>query len=276
MEITVGVFLLLVGIAFVYEWIDSSLGMGYGTLLSPTLLLLGFDPIVAVPAVLLSQAFGGLTAAIFHYRLRNLELRRESTDLRVASMVIGFGLAAVILAAVVSVRIPRPALQTYIGLLVATMGLVLLARRGFVLSWNRMVWVGIVSAFNKGISGGGFGPVLTGGQVLAGQRHRNAVGVTTLAQAPICITGFFAYLIARAAREVPGRVLDLPFREFTAVMFSAEMLQWELLLALVLGAVLVAPFGAVTVRLIPGPGLQRVLGAAILLLGGWTLVQAWR
>ena len=68
MEITVGLFLLLFGMAFICEFIDSSLGMGYGTILSPVLIIMGFDPLVAIPALLLSQAVGGFTAAIFHHQ----------------------------------------------------------------------------------------------------------------------------------------------------------------------------------------------------------------
>ena len=52
MEISVGTFLLLFVFAFGCEFIDSSLGMGYGTILTPSLLILGFDPLLVVPAVL--------------------------------------------------------------------------------------------------------------------------------------------------------------------------------------------------------------------------------
>ena len=62
MEITVGMFVMLTAFAFVCEYIDSAIGMGYGTILSPLLIIMGFDPLVAVPAILLSQAFGGLSA----------------------------------------------------------------------------------------------------------------------------------------------------------------------------------------------------------------------
>jgi len=45
--------ILLMPLAFVCEFIDSSLGMGYGTSLTPILLLMGFHPLQVVPAVLL-------------------------------------------------------------------------------------------------------------------------------------------------------------------------------------------------------------------------------
>ena len=53
MEITVGLFLVLFFLAFCCEFVDSSLGMGYGTILTPTLLIMGFEPLMVIPAVLL-------------------------------------------------------------------------------------------------------------------------------------------------------------------------------------------------------------------------------
>lgn len=52
--------------AFVCEFIDSSLGMMYGTILSLVLILAGFDPLLAVPSILLSQATWRFSASVFH------------------------------------------------------------------------------------------------------------------------------------------------------------------------------------------------------------------
>lgn len=37
------------------EYIDASIGMGYGTALTPQLLIIGLSPLEVVPAVLLGQ-----------------------------------------------------------------------------------------------------------------------------------------------------------------------------------------------------------------------------
>ncbi len=41
-------------IALICEIIDSSLGMLYGTILSPILIIAGFDPPVVIPSILFS------------------------------------------------------------------------------------------------------------------------------------------------------------------------------------------------------------------------------
>ena len=275
MEITVEMFLLLLSFAFVCEFIDSSLGMGYGTILTPSLLILGFNPLLVVPAVLLSQAIGGLSASIFHQQFENVDFRKGSSDLKVVFYITGLGIIATIVAAIFSINLPKFYLKSYIGILVLAMGILILLNRAFTFSWRKMIAVGLLSAFNKGMSGGGFGPVVTGGQILAGRDHKAAIGVTTLAEAPICICGFFTYLIGRTVMELNSPVLQMPFSEFLKRMFSPDMFQWELILALILGSVLVTPFGAFTTRLLKAKRIHLFVGVLIIALGVATLVKTW-
>jgi len=274
-EITVGLFLMLFLCAFFCEWLDASLGMGYGTILSPVLIIMGFDPVVAVPAVLLSQAFGGFTASVFHHQLKNVSFSKNSTDLKIVFVITSCGIFTTIIAALIAINLPKVVLKTYIGVLVLIMGVIVLRNRKFSFSWRKIIGVGILSAFNKGLSGGGFGPVVTGGQILAGQKHRGAIGATTLSEAPICIVSFCTYLIGRTILEIKSPVLDIPFAEFTTIMFSPKMFQWELILSLLLGSIFVAPFGAITTRILKEDKLHVVLGLLISVLGIWTLMKTY-
>jgi hypothetical protein len=138
-----------------------------------------------------------------------------------------------------------------------------------------MIGVGVLSAFNKGVAGGGFGPVVTGGQILSGQDQRSAVGITTLAEPPICLAGFLAYVVSMALRDVGEPVLAMPFAEFWRRTFVSGFLHWEMILALILGSVLVAPFGAFTTRALGARRLHRVVAVVMVGLGVWTLVGTW-
>lgn len=275
MEITVGLFLLLIAMAFVCEFIDSSLGMGYGTILAPVLIIMGFNPLVAIPALLLSQAFGGFSASIFHHQFKNVSFHRDSRDLKIVFLISAFGILATIFAAMVAINIPKIVLKTYIGILVFIMGIIILSNRKFTFSWKRIIGIGVISAFNKGISGGGFGPVLTAGQIMAGQRHKGAIGTTTLAEAPICISAFFTYLIGRTLTEVNGSVFSLPVKDFFAKMFSPKMFHWELMLALLIGSVMVAPFGALTTKKLNEKYMHLILGVLVIILGIWSLIKTY-
>lgn len=251
MEISIVLLLVSSIMAFIMEYVDSSLGMGYGTVLSPALIIMGFNPLLAVPSILLSQAAGGFTASLFHHRLKNADFRKRSKDSFVVYVIAGSGIAVTVIAAVIAINMPKLYLNTYIGLLVGAMGLILISNVMFRFTWKKIAFVGVLSSFNKGMSGGGFGPVVTGGQVIAGQNQKNAIGCTTLAEAPICIAGFAVFFLINGIAN------------------------WWLPLALTIGAVAAAPLGALTTRRLDSSKYRRLLGILILALGLWTLLKVW-
>lgn len=267
--------LVLVG-GFLCEFIDASMGMMYGTILSPVLVIAGFEPVLVVPSILLSQALGGFTASTFHHRLKNVNLapktinpkviaeklselgcfesfkRGATKDFKVSFCVSSLGIVATIIAALIAISIPRALLKAYIGILVLVMGIILLSGFEFEFSWKKMVAVGVLSAFNKGISGGGFGPVVTSGQIIAGREGKSAIGATTLAEAPICIAGFLTFLITKGISN------------------------WNLAVFLSVGALLGAPLGALlTSKLKSEKRLRLILAIMTLVLGTWTLIRSW-
>ncbi|UCF15073.1 MAG: sulfite exporter TauE/SafE family protein [Phycisphaerales bacterium] len=274
MPIGTGILVVLGG--FLCEFIDASTGMMYGTILSPALIIAGFEPVLVVPSILFSQALGGFTASIFHHKLSNVNLtpkslnpkvvarklfqlgciesfkRGTTRDLKVSFCVSGLGIVATVCAALMATNIQEAVLKTYIGVLVLLMGIILLLDFEFRFSWKKMVAVGVVSAFNKGISGGGFGPVVTSGQVIAGRDGKSSIGATTFAEAPVCIAGFLTFLITKGISS------------------------WNLLIFLSIGALLGAPLGALlTSKLKSEKRLRLTLAILTLILAMWTLVKTW-
>ena len=67
----------------------------------------------------------------------------------------------------------------------------------------------------------------------------------------------------------------MPIIDFFQHMFSPQMFQWELLLALVIGAVAVTPFGTFTTKAVKRENLHYILGVLMGVLGIWTLAKAW-
>jgi len=264
--------LLLILAGFLGELLDSSLGMLYGTILSPVLIIAGYDPLVVVPSILLTQAMAGFVAAIGHHRLSNADfsvnngvfkrgenaglidsLKRAMTrDSKVVLVVSALGVLASIIAAVVATSIPTAALNTYIGVLVLAMGAILVSRSTFRFSWKKILGIGAISAFNKGLSGGGFGPIVTAGQIISGRASKSAIGATTLSEAPICIAGFFMYLLRNG------------------------MSTWHLVIFLGIGAIIGALVGPhITAKLKSEKGVRVALGILVIALGVWTLAKTW-
>ena len=271
MEITIA---LLVGVAILSlacEYMDASIGMGYGTTLTPLLLIFGLAPLQVVPAVLLGQLVGGAVGGIAHQRLGNIKLdfRKDETiikqrlrwlgylprslDAKVVFVLAGCGVIGAIIGAMTALNIPKVALTTYIGVVVLGTGIVILLRRSREgsISWKGLVGVGLLSSFNKGISGGGYGPLVTGGQIISGREARSSVGSTTVAEAVVCVVGFLVYLL------------------------SKEDIFWKLAIATSIGSVIAGPMAAVTVRKINSSKLKIIIGFATIILGTYTLLKTF-
>ncbi len=70
---------------------------------------------------------------------------------------------------------PKFYLKLYIGILIALIGIVIIAtiNREYAFSWKKITILGMIASFNKGISGGGYGPVVVGGQLVSGVNEKN-------------------------------------------------------------------------------------------------------
>jgi hypothetical protein len=239
-------FFLILVMAFVCEWIDSALGMGYGTILSPLLLIFGFSPLVVVPSILLTQAFGGLTASIFHHRKGNANFSFKNgltEDMKTVLILTSLGVLATIASAIIAVNISKTVLTSYISLLVIVMGLFVLFNFRFVYTTGKMILAGVISAFNKGLYGGGFGPVVTGGQIVLGKEHKSAIACTTAAEPLICIVGFITYVLLKGMPEM------------------------SLIYSLGIGAIIAGIIGPRTTQKINKQALRYIVGFTMVILG---------
>ncbi len=242
---------LVIPLAFFCEFIDSSLGMGFGTILSPLLLLMGFEALDVVPSILFSECITGLLAALAHHHVRNVDFRFRSRDTKVALALGACAVGGTVAAAWLALHLPRRLLQIWIGTLVLVTGVVILSafNRTFCFTWRRVAILGTVASFNKGLSGGGYGPLVTGGQMLSGIGLRNAVGITSLSEGITCLVGFVLYSLLR------------------------PQVNWWLVLCVTGGAVLSLPLAARLLSQIPEKAGRIVVGTLIAVLGCLTLTR---
>ena len=237
-------------LAFFAEYVDSSLGMGYGTTLTPVLILLGYSPLQIVPAVLLSEFLSGLSSGLMHHRIGNVNLGRGTRARKSVMILAACSVVGTVLAVLLAVRLPGPWVKAYIGVMILAMGLhILLARAVRAFSWMRLLAVGCIAAFNKGISGGGYGPIVTGGQIVAGVDSKHAVGITSLAEGVVCSVGLLLYVLC------------------------GQAISWHLAIPLTVGALLSVPAATFTVKVLPPQLMRRAIGYANLFLGILTLIK---
>lgn len=134
-----------VPLALMAEYVDSTLGMGYGTSLTPILLLFGYSPAQVVPAVLLSELVTGFLAAGMHHSVGNVDFCKGSKDRQVALVLSMMSVVGAVAAVSLAVNLPIKAVKLYIATIVIVMGLLIILhrRRALPFSWWRLVGIGV-------------------------------------------------------------------------------------------------------------------------------------
>lgn len=240
-------------LAFVCEFIDSSLGMGYGTSLTPILLFMGFEPLQVVPAVLFSEFVSGVTAAFFHHSVQNVNFKPSSKDTKVVIALLIFSVIGTIIAVFLAVKLPPKILKVWIGGIVLFMGIFILAtfNRKPRFTWRKIITLGTIASFNKGMSAGGYGPLVMGGQLLSGIGVKNAVGITSLSEGITCLVGVILYF------------------------FLKSQVDWVLAPWLMAGAVFSVPFAVHTLKKITERKVKIAVAIVIVVLGCLTLANGF-
>ena len=255
---------VIVGLLFIIsafcEYINSSLGMGYGTIITPLLLTFGIVRAEIVPVVLLSQLMTGFFSGVAHHHEGNVNLKKDK-NIKTALIFLTIpSIIGVVTATILSSRlkgIGQHYANIYIGLMIVSIGIYLIYSNMIrkrisgtgTISKPKLMVLGIIAAFNKGVSGGGYGPLMTGGQLTTGVKEKEAVVITSLCEGFTCFTGLVAFFILGGS------------------------LNWLYVVPLCMGAMISVVFAAKTVRVIPEGLLKKASGWATLLLG---LLILWK
>lgn len=243
--------LTLVLPAFLTAVIDIMFGMGFGLTMTPILILAGFAPHQIVPALLFSSLMGNLISPVFHHKFKNVDFRCCTRHFTISIVIGGLGVAGSVLGAFVSVGISNFHLGLYIGLLITALGLFLLVNRKLQtqFSWLKLVTLGLFGSFNKGISGSGFGPIVTTGMIFMGVDEKVAVSIQTFSELFVSVAGFLAFVL------------------------SGTLITWDLALPLSIGVVASTPLAAFVVHKFESQKLRLAIAAMTIVLGAATLVR---
>jgi len=249
--IEINLFIGVMILAFLCEFIDSSLGMGYGTAATPILILIGFPVLDIVPAVLLSELITGLLSGLAHHSIGNVNFSLRSLHTRVLVVLSICSILGTVIAVAIAINLPKNILNLYIGLLVLIMGIIVFATRNktFKFSWKKIITLGSIAAFNKGMSGGGYGPVVMSGQVLSGVNDKSAVGITSVSEGLTSAVGLVTFICL-------GSIINL-----------------ELAMPMVIGATFAVPIAAYTTKRISSLILKRSIALLTIVLGLITIIK---
>ena len=239
----------LLALSFCSGVIDLSLGMGYGFTVTPVMLMLGFTPQEAVPAVLISSFVGGVSSSIWNHRLHNVDFNFKSQAFKIAAFISGLGVLGAIVGVFISFNLPVRIVGLYIGLLVLASGALVILSKSLVseFSWSKMMVISLIGSLNKGLTGSGFGPVITTGAMLAGIDEKASVSIQALSESSVSLVGFLAYLLMQG------------------------YVNYQVAATMSLGVLLASPLAARIIHSIDGKLLRMFVGVLALIIGSYTL-----
>ncbi len=244
---TTNIFIFIL-FGFIAQLIDGSLGMAYGVSSNTFLLSIGLPPAAASASVHAAEVFTTGASGVFHLKFGNV---RKNLFLKLLIPgVIGGALGAYILTS-----IPGEAIKPYISAYLLVMGGVILYKafnhRGEEKEINTFISpLALAGGFFDAIGGGGWGPIVTTTLVARGNSPRSTIGSVNLAE-------FFVTLAVSVTFIV---TIGLEF--------------WKVIVGLLIGGVLAAPFGAYLAKRLPAWVLMIAVGLLISLLSLRTLL--WR
>lgn len=256
-------FLLIIVLALLFEIMDSAAGMGFGTSLTPLLFLIGYSPLQVVPAILISESITGFIDSYFDNELKNVNFsfKPMSDAMRLALIIAVFGCISIfisIILAFFTIKFETAFIKLYVAILVilmGVMGLMKLKVSSLQISHAKpkmLFFFATLAGFNKGIGGGGYGPVITMGGIFSGIYEKSATAIVSLSEAIVSVTGALTFFLISSA-GIPVDLILLP-SILTGAFFGA----------------LITPY---IVRVLPNRAWQYIIPLYAFSIGIYTLLK---
>ena len=238
------------------QFVDGTLGMGFGVTSATVLLYLGVAPVTASAATHAAKLPTTLISGLSHWRAGNVD---KAILARVAIPgALGGFLGAVVLTniSLVSAKAWMSALLIFFGLVIFTrfglgVRLIPTPRNGNTARW--LSPIGVLGGFVDATGGGGWGPVVTP-SLMTVTRHepRMVVGTVNAAEFIVAVSVSSGFITGAAHQDIP----------------------WIPVLGLVIGGVLVAPIAARLAGRLPHAPMGTLVGGLVVLVNAVVVVDA--
>jgi len=227
--------------------IDGALGMAYGVSCNTFLLSVGVAPAIAAASVKTAEVFTTGVSGISHFRLGNV-------DKKLFYRLVFPGVLGGILGAYLLTRLNGDKIKPYISAYLIIMGIVII-RKAFRRpvhqeeKHHHVSLLGFFGAFMDAIGGGGWGPIVTSTLLAGGREPRTAIGSVNTSEFFVTIAQAITFVSLLGFEQGPLGVKNGP-----------------VVLGLILGGVIAAPFAAYIAKHIPAKNLMITVGTLIILL----------
>jgi len=249
MELSIPLYVL---VGFIAQMIDGALGMAYGVSSNTFLLSLGIPPAAASASVHMAEVVTTGISGFSHWRLGNV-------DWKLVRRLLIPGVIGGVAGAYLLTSIDGDMVKPYIAAYLLLMGVVIIYKAFTIKPRDkpdeyhgpRISWLGLLGGFCDAIGGGGWGPVVTSTLVARGKYARTTIGSVNFSE-------FF-----------------VTFSESVVFVFTLSLSEyWQIILGLLIGGAIAAPFAARMTRNLPLKTLMIMVGILIIILSIRTILLA--
>lgn len=236
---------LIVAVAFIAKVIHATIGMGFGIMMTFVFLFLGYDPTEVVTSILVAQTTGQILAAFFHQRFKNVNFSKGSRELKITLVIIVLSLIGAVIGPLIQVNVPKFYMRLFTSSVIVALGVFMLIKlkSSSSFSWSKLGVMGFSAGFLKGLTGCGYGPVLTAGQIIIGVEGKSAIGITMLSGPLMFLTSIITYMLANAS------------------------INWYLSLYITIAVALATPLAAFFLKRIRSDQLKFMLSISTIIMG---------
>ncbi|WP_294246468.1 sulfite exporter TauE/SafE family protein [uncultured Chryseobacterium sp.] len=242
--------MLLVG--FLAEIVAGSMGMGYGVICTTTLLFIGIPPHAVSASIHSAESFTTAAGSISHIRLKNVS----------KSLVKKLAVPAVIGAVIGAVSLTylgeyySKITKTVISFYTLYLGIQILSN-AFKEKQDKklkrktnLTRLGVIGGFIDSFAGGGWGPLVTGTLIRNSFTPRFAVGSSTVAKFVLTLTAAITFI------------------------FTLGIQHWNIILGLLIGGIITAPFSAMLTAKLPVKSMFVVIGTLVIIMSSITIYKS--
>lgn len=242
MELLLWIFVLIIGLAG--SFIDSAFKMGYG-LATPTLILLGFDPIVIIALLLFSQLFAGFTKTIYYSLYRKIHYAEMEKDLKLNLFYILTGMIGMTSSILLIFFLPEYFILIYIALMIFSVGILTLFNIKLLFSPKKFYIISLISGFNQTLSAAGYGPLAAYQEFLKNGDYKKTRPITAISEAILSGFGFLLYF----------------------VLFNFLLGNLKLMIILIITGMIGTPLGAISGEYLNKRKAKKLIGILSIIFG---------
>lgn len=242
--------MLLVG--FLAEIVAGSMGMGYGVICTTTLLFIGIPPHAVSASIHSAESFTTAAGSISHIRLKNVSkgLVKKLAIPAVIGAVIG-AVSLTYLGEYYS-KITKTVISfytLYLGIRILSNAFKEKQDKKLKRKTN-LTRLGVIGGFIDSFAGGGWGPLVTGTLIRNSFTPRFAVGSSTVAKFVLTLTAAITFI------------------------FTLGIQHWNIILGLLIGGIVTAPFSAMLTAKLPVKSMFVVIGTLVIIMSSITIYKS--